>query len=383
VTSIRTPSGDWTLGELLGSGGYGRVHAARSLDGREAAIKLVPKEAGAERELLFADDLRGVPNVMPVVDTGETETDLVLVMPLAKGSLREYLGRLGRPLTQAEALPILIAIARALEALAGGERAVVHRDLKPENVLFDEDEWRLADFGIARYVAAATSQLTFRYSTTQYYRAPEQWRDEDATSKTDVYAFGLIGHELLTGSRPFDDTQLRHRHLHQDPPIITSVTPHLAAVIERCLAKDPRARPTASALRKSLAGLTSTTPPSVGLAVLQQANLTETSRMAQAIRHESVARSDSDRRAALLSAAAQQLRHISRALRSAIVAAAPAASPCSSVERPSAYAKAPSDYDGIATAGQTDASVAWALQLGKAVLQGCKPAGRRHSARSA
>lgn len=80
----------WALGEPLNSGGFGEVFHARS-GGDEAVVKLVPKAPGAEREFLFADDLSGVRNVIPLLDKGETEGRWALVMPLADKSLRRHL----------------------------------------------------------------------------------------------------------------------------------------------------------------------------------------------------------------------------------------------------------------------------------------------------
>lgn len=79
----------WQLGIEIGAGGFGSVRVAES-DGTQAAIKFVPKAPGAERELLLVD-LPGVPNVVPVLATGETDAEWLLLMPLAKGSLRQHL----------------------------------------------------------------------------------------------------------------------------------------------------------------------------------------------------------------------------------------------------------------------------------------------------
>src|SRR6266536_5089369 len=121
---------EWTLGDRIGAGGFGKVFAARSKAGDEAVAKLVPKAPGAERELLFVD-LAGVRNVVPVIDSGETDDAWVIVMPRAERSLRQHLDEVGAPLAVSDAVAVLSDIATALVDLDG---KVVHRDLKPENV---------------------------------------------------------------------------------------------------------------------------------------------------------------------------------------------------------------------------------------------------------
>ncbi|MBA2595035.1 MAG: protein kinase family protein, partial [Chloroflexia bacterium] len=98
-------------------------------------------------------ELAAAVNVIPVIESGETETDWVLVMPRAETSLEDYLLAAGSALDQAEAISILTDIATALESLHG---KVVHRDLKPGNILRSDGRWCLADFGISRYAEATT-----------------------------------------------------------------------------------------------------------------------------------------------------------------------------------------------------------------------------------
>src|SRR5438093_11264408 len=80
----------WRLGDQLKKGGFGRIYSGESEDGQQAVIKLIPKEPGADRELLF-ESLKGVPNIIPVLDSGEWRDFWVLVMPRADKSLREHL----------------------------------------------------------------------------------------------------------------------------------------------------------------------------------------------------------------------------------------------------------------------------------------------------
>src|SRR3990172_502155 len=140
----------WQVGEPLAIGGFGRVLEAEADDGSAAVVKLVPKAPGASRELLF-EELSGLPNIVPILDSGEWNDYYVLVMPLAEKSLRRHIEETGGRLVVSEAVAVLVDVAESLASLKAG---VVHRDLKPENILLYEGHWCLADFGIARYAEA-------------------------------------------------------------------------------------------------------------------------------------------------------------------------------------------------------------------------------------
>lgn len=149
---------EWAVGARIGDGGFGAVFEAENTAGEKAAVKLVPKTPGTEREMLFTD-LDGIHNVVPVIDSGEHEDQWVLVMPRAEKSLRDHLQEHGQlPLN--EAVAVLSDVAEALADLK--DREVVHRDLKPENILLLGGRWCLADFGIARYAEATTAQHTYK-----------------------------------------------------------------------------------------------------------------------------------------------------------------------------------------------------------------------------
>lgn len=244
-------SQEWKVKEPLARGGFASVFLAEAEDGSEAVVKLIPKEPGADRELLFGDIPKDVPNVLPVLDKGEWDDKLVLVMPKAEQSLRQHLDAKGQ-LEAGEAVAILLDVAIALQGLHG---KVVHRDLKPENVLFYGGHWVLADFGIARYAEASTAPDTRKHAMTPGYAAPEQWRSEHATSATDVYAFGVMAFELVEGGRPFEGpgvADFRQQHLDRPAPVPTKGTASLASLIGECLYKPPQARPTPANLRARL-----------------------------------------------------------------------------------------------------------------------------------
>lgn len=314
---------DWKIGDRIGGGGFGNVYSAVSPDGVRAAAKLVPKAPGAERELLFVE-LGGVPNVVPIIDRGETDDHWVMVMPLAEASLRQRLDRAADPLPTGEAVAILTDLATALSALDG---RVVHRDLKPENALLLEGRWCLADFGISRYAEATTAPDTRKFALSAPYAAPERWRQERATTATDVYSFGVVAFELLTGSRPFAGPaahDYREQHLHQDPPEAGGGSAALKALVAECLFKAPGVRPSPAAIVARL-GRIERTAASPGLARLQDANLAEVARMGEAAAQASKQRSEEGRRRDLAAAATQGLTRIGDQLRTSISDAAPAA----------------------------------------------------------
>jgi serine/threonine protein kinase len=308
---------EWIIGEQIGAGGFGRVYAARSHMCERAVVKLIPKERGADRELLFVN-MDGVRNVVPIIDSGETDDSWALVMPRADQSLREYFNSIGDRLDANAALPVLMNVAVALADIDG---KIVHRDLKPENILLLKGIWCLADFGISRYAEATTAQETHKYALSAPYAAPERWRSERATSATDMYSFGAIAFELVTGALPFTGPRLedfREQHLHLSPRVPPDVPAHLGALIEECLYKAPGARPGPSNTIERLIRIAKAEPRG-GLAKLQQANRAEIVRKGESTAQESAARSAGERREDLATSAAKNLVSISETIKNAIL----------------------------------------------------------------
>ena len=314
----------WTVGDRIGSGGFGHVYLVNAGE-EEAVAKLVPKAPGADRELLFVN-LADVRNVAPVIDSGEHGDYWVLIMPRAEMSLREHLDSSGGSLTLAEAIVVLKDICDALADLDG---RVVHRDLKPENVLRLSAVWCLADFGISRYAEATTAPDTQKFALSPPYAAPERWRSERATAATDIYAAGVMAYEMVAGKRPFPGPaveQYRDQHLHAGLPHLADVPSAFSALVEECLYKAPEARPSAANLRARLDRIASRSQ-SEGVARLEEANRDEVRRQGDASRMQSEGRTEAERRAALAEAAERSFERISIALRDAFIAAAPAAVP--------------------------------------------------------
>ena len=338
----------WTLGARVGDrSGFGQVFMAVAANGTLGVVKLIPKQPGADRELLF-EELAGVPNVVPIIDSGETKSAWAIAMPRAERSLRAELEAAGGRLRLDAAVPILIDVARALVAIDG---RVVHRDLKPENILLLGGVWALADFGIARYAEASTAPDTWKNAMSAPYAAPERWRFERATGATDVYSLGAMAFELLMGDLPFtgpawDD--FRDQHLHREAPELTGSPPVMTALVSECLFKATGARPRAANVLARLERVH--IPASPGGSRLQAANAAVRAVEAHELARLSAATTEEERRSALFASAERSLESISAQLRQAVLDNAPAAIP--------------------ATGTFTDD---WALQLGPAAI-GIDPA---------
>ncbi|MFN3200867.1 MAG: protein kinase domain-containing protein [Bradymonadia bacterium] len=256
----------------LGSGGFGAVYRAvqKTLE-RHVALKLLVLEAGTEETVIerFKREARTAaqildPNVVTLFDYGEAalgdhESDRVLymAMELIDGpTLRRVIKR-SKGLGLEASLKVGVAILRGLAA--AHQMGVVHRDLKPSNVLIDESkgrEWhaRLFDFGIASLQGAGNhTQLTNEGGVlgTPKYMAPEQWRALPTTPATDIYAFGCILAEMLTGQPPVPKMELAEMaraHCRGPRPHVTmtskgeSVPVALTNFIKRCTGVDPSRR---------------------------------------------------------------------------------------------------------------------------------------------
>lgn len=298
---------EWRITDEISQGGFGKVYGAVGVKGNRAVAKIVPKEPGAQRELLF-EELDGMPNIVPLLDRGEWRNYWALVMPRCDRSLRDYLDEKGGKLPVAEAISILGDVA---VALLGIKDRVVHRDIKPENILQLEGKWCLADFGIARYWEATTAADTRKLAMSNRYAAPEQWRAERATSATDIYAFGAVAYELLQGNPPFPGpTRLDYRdqHLNSMPPTPNNCPPWLASLVVECLTKVPGGRPTATNLLNRLK--VDSNPVSPAAQRLQEVNATVVRQREETILKETIAQAKEEERWELFIAANNSLDKI-------------------------------------------------------------------------
>jgi serine/threonine-protein kinase len=312
----------WTLGSKIGEGGFALVYSATTTDGSEGVLKLIPKTPGADRELLF-ESLSGVPNVIPIIDSGEHNEHWVIAMPRAEKSLKEHLREAGGPLRETEVVEIIKDVATALKSLAEN---IVHRDIKPANVLFYGGHWCLADFGIARYAEATTAPDTRKRAQSHPYAAPERWRDERATHASDIYSLGIMAFELAAGKRPFQGPTpdlFRDQHLNSEVPEIAGCSPGISDLIAECLLKAREARPTAANILARLAKIPSKN--SDGARKLQMANQAVVQDLARRDQAMSAARTEADRRQELAIAARSQFSRIFQKLAKLISANAPKA----------------------------------------------------------
>jgi len=247
---------------LLGSGGMGQVFRARDtrLD-REVAIKVLPDEmakdpaaaARFEREAKAVARLSH-PNILAIHDFSNDNGTLYAVTELLEGeTLREKLAH--GALSPDAAIEIAAAIAEGLAA--AHDRGVIHRDLKPENVFITRDgRVKILDFGLAltRTVAVSNSLVvTEKLNTmpgtmmgTIGYMSPEQIRGETVTAATDVFAFGCVLYEAVSGKRPFErssPTATLAAVLTQPPPSLPDEVPgRVRRIVDRCLMKEPAER---------------------------------------------------------------------------------------------------------------------------------------------
>jgi len=242
--------GRFRLERILGHGGMSEVWLAHDLElERPVAVKLLSSAGTAprfEREARSAASLSH-PNIVGVFDFGEHEGRPYLVLEYVPGGTLDE--RLSKPLSDEDVAEIARDIAAGLAH--AHERGIVHRDLKPSNVLFDgEGRAKIADFGVARVLSDATLTTTGAVVGTAQYMAPEQATGGEVGPESDVYAFGVILFQLLTGRPPFESEHPVADMLTkswQDAPAVESfrpdAPPFLAALAASALALDRHARP--------------------------------------------------------------------------------------------------------------------------------------------
>jgi serine/threonine-protein kinase len=246
--------GRYHLQHRVASGGMADVWAAEDeVLQRSVALKVMRPDPGHEElfALRFRDEaLHSAAlihtNIATVFDYGEDEQLAFLVMELVDGKPLSQVLREHGPLPAEQVRSIIGQSALALGV--AHEAKVVHRDVKPANILLREDGLvKLTDFGIARAVDASGHTRAGDLLGTPSYLSPEQALGRPATGASDLYALGVVGHEMLSGAKPFDKPTpiaTAMSHLHEPPPPLPDDVPEdLAGVIEDLLAKDPQDRP--------------------------------------------------------------------------------------------------------------------------------------------
>ena len=285
--------GRYRVQEKLGAGGMGAVYLARDEElGRQVAVKVLrPLAAVGEppRELIerFRREARAVAllshaNVVRVYDQGVEGDFPYLVMELVPGpTLADRIA--AGPLELREVRTLGIQLASALDAAHAA--GIVHRDVKPSNVLQSASGiWKLADFGIA-HIGDSTSAggsltITGQFLGTPAFAAPEMLEGGVAGTPSDVYSLAATLYAALAGEPPYGDANLARLIVaigkgERPPPIgerRSDVPPGIAAALERAMATDPAARPTASELAHELAvaasGIATPVPGSLATAVV-------------------------------------------------------------------------------------------------------------------
>jgi serine/threonine protein kinase len=262
-----TKIGDYEVQSLIGSGGMGQVYRAHDLTlDRDVAVKVLRALSLPDRDRLrrFEQEARAAaalnhPNIVSVFQMGTYAGAPYLVSELLEGlTLREHVQR--GPLTIRKAVDYAIQIAHGLAAAHG--KGIVHRDLKPENLFVTKDgQVKILDFGLAKLTrpkieATDQTRRMAKHVTdsgtvvgTAGYMPPEQVRGETADHRADIFAFGAILYEMVSGKRAFTGptaVETMDAILNEEPltlsRLIPAISPQLERVVNRCLEKNPEQR---------------------------------------------------------------------------------------------------------------------------------------------
>ena len=250
----------YRLESVIARGGMSTVFLGESLRlARKVAVKILAQDLAEDdtfrerfvRESLIAASLDH-PNVIPIYDAGEFEGLLFIAMRYVQGPQLKAVIQTTGALPPDRLLPILSQVGGALDAAHA--RGLIHRDVKPGNVLVDPllgqertDHVYLCDFGLTKQTSSHSGLTrTGQFVGTIDYIAPEQIEGKDVDSRTDIYSFGCVVYECLTGSVPFrksSETAVLWAHIQEQPVPVTQMNPGLPTgidvVIEKALSKLP------------------------------------------------------------------------------------------------------------------------------------------------
>ena len=245
----------------LGAGGMGEVYLAEDTRlGRRVALKVLPRELAGDpaRKARLIHEARAAsalnhPNIVTLYDIGsEGGIDFLVMEYVAGKPLAELIPRQGMPVKEALRCAVQIADALANAHAAG----IVHRDLKPGNVMVAaEGLVKVLDFGLAKFAGAPGEETPTRLTTegallgTLGYMSPEQAEGKPVDARSDIFSFGALLYEMVTGRRPFErDSNLSTLAaiLNEEPKPVRELAAHLPPeleqIIARCLRKDPARR---------------------------------------------------------------------------------------------------------------------------------------------
>ena len=254
--------GPYRLVRQLGQGGMGRVYLGVSPGGRPVAVKVIRTELAAEPDfrMRFAREVSAARKVSGVFTAQVVDADVDgpaawLATAYVPGpALSEAIDEHG-PLPTELLLALAAGLAESLSAIHAA--GVVHRDLKPSNVLLAEDGPRVIDFGISRAVESTALTQAGLVIGSPGFMSPEQAMGHDVGPPSDIFSLGAVIAFAATGQGPFGTgttASLLYRVVHGSPTL-DQVPAEVRPLIERCLAKDPRQRPTADGLLAEVGAL--------------------------------------------------------------------------------------------------------------------------------
>ena len=254
----------YRIKQEIGKGGMGVVYRAEDTKlNRTVAIKalsadLIGDEKARTRFMREARAASAIdhPNICTVYEVNEVDGLLFFVMQYIEGkTLKKFIG--GRPLPLDQSLEFSLEIADALAE--AHRRNVIHRDIKSSNIMLNErNQLKILDFGLAKLIKPADSHgssdshhtldLTAVGSPfgTASYMSPEQAKGERADARSDIFSFGIVMYEMITGRLPFkgkSSIDVMHAVMHNEPaPLGETVPPRLQQIVSKALAKDPKTR---------------------------------------------------------------------------------------------------------------------------------------------
>lgn len=238
------PLDGYTIKRAVGRGGFGEVYYAVSDSGREVALKLILRNLDIERRGVVQCMNLKCMNLLTIFDLKPNDAgDLFVIMEYVAGpSLAKILHENPRGLPPGEVRHWMKGLVNGVAHLH--DNGVVHRDLKPANLFLEEGVVKIGDYGLAKLIASGHDAGHSESIGTCHYMAPEI-RSGHYGKSIDVYAVGVILHELVTGRVPFDGqsaTEILMRHM-VDRPDLSIVPEPYRAIVARALAKDPNQRP--------------------------------------------------------------------------------------------------------------------------------------------